>query len=365
MSDRPNTCRACSCQLEGRDVYEGICRSCREEEILAGTKPLKKRKTVSREAQPPPEPSPAAPPPASSPIDMDADTKELLALEDPAPAFALDPPPEPPSPPAEQHATAISFAEFHPAQLADDAAPPDPHEPSLSDDTTLLVSPVELDEELPVVEPEEHRATDHDEQAERAAPPEDEPPGIRLSLPSDAEPQTTSPLPSRTEQAPEAPPREPAASAAAEEESPYTDITLAEPPRQAESPAGAERPAAAQPRAADHPPGTATELVLEAPDPHSELAAKLDGLASRLDQLTLRLDGLAEQFDERAVRLDAAPSASTGREQVVFGFRAFVGFVLGLGVFALVAIGLTALAGLLFYPPALDLLRRAAAILGG
>ena len=96
MADRPATCRICGAELEGRDVYEGVCRTCREEEILSGG--VRPRKPAAPRPRPAPAPTPQAPaidePPPSPDvpsIDMDADTKELVVLADGTSA-----PPEPP-----------------------------------------------------------------------------------------------------------------------------------------------------------------------------------------------------------------------------------------------------------------------------
>jgi hypothetical protein len=69
------------------------------------------------------------------------------------------------------------------------------------------------------------------------------------------------------------------------------------------------------------------------------------------------LEDLAEQV-RRLEKLGLGELSGPAVGPVAFGFRAFFGFVLGMGVLAVVAIVLLAAVGFLFHPPALELLRQ-------
>ena len=73
-------------------------------------------------------------------------------------------------------------------------------------------------------------------------------------------------------------------------------------------------------------------------------------------ELRALLQRLTHDVEEVSARLrGSAGLTMTPRQQMGFGFRAFFGFLLGAGLFALAGMGILGLAGLLFYPPALAL----------
>ena len=374
MGQRPTTCRACGAELHGRDVYEGICRSCRENEVLGAAKPRARGPRSSPAPAPPPS---AAPPPDGPSVDMDADTKELLALGG-GEAAAPPSPPTPPAPPSSTAAageagTSLRFAEFESPEPKPRPSPSQSPAASSAADTESLG--VELAEpELPVTEP------------------------------ADDEPTRQMPA----EPAPEGPPP------SSEEPAPSVFLGMAEPRLEPEQPAGpsarvraARRPPPALPPQSLHLPDAppspadtdqATQTASEAPTPHPQppdsqaadarpplIRIAPDGPEHRPAssapapddtampqvlwdgdrELYQRLETLSSTVDELAARVDRLAPSRTWMQQVGFGFRACFGFVLGLGVLALVGVGLLALVGKLFYPPAFELLRRAAGALFG
>jgi hypothetical protein len=97
--------------------------------------------------------------------------------------------------------------------------------------------------------------------------------------------------------------------------------------------------------------------VQQAPGAAGEPGGRLRLADDPADRATAALLGeLAQQV--RALKDMVAELTARPVRPLRFGFGAFYGFVLGLGLLALVAVGLTALAGFLFYPPALDLLEH-------
>ena len=340
MSEQTTTCRVCGCELEGRDVYEGICGPCREEEILAGTK-VRKRPTKRAPRSTDGIPTPHSPIPTAPPIDMDADTKELLAVEEPAPV-----PTTPPSPTTATPGSTIQFAEFPTPK-----PPPPPPDVSDTSGTDAAVVPADLDDELQVLEPSHAPTTSQPQSSQPESPlprDEPEPPAFDLGFQKTDAPEPPAPSPPEPE-----PLHEPEPSQPADAGDTTLDFAFAELADEPEPNAPASEPEpAAPPRPAPSPPApTTTDVSFEPPPPHADMAAQIARLQKRLDDV--------------AARLDAPSGPRTGHPPIAFGIKACFGFVLGLGILAAVGIGLTALAGKLFYPPALDFLRRMAALLGG
>lgn len=343
MPEKTANCRVCGCELEGRDVYEGICLSCREAEILGG------RATPRKPRRPDPPPAPAGPvveevaPPQKAGVDMDADTKELIALAGHEPP----PDPEPPQPPpAPRHReTTILFAELGPptpeANHKTDAPSPadETPAPSLRFDQELELPVTELDEtvvddaEIEVVgEPPRQDAVVRED----TPPPRDEPSSeSAMVLPNSLSFAGHEPA------APPKPPEEP--EPASEPDEPEDGASLAFHPEHE----GEGVPTSAASRPATRDPDMPV-VTLKA-DP--ELDARLGRLETQIMELAERLKNLR-------------PAAAPG-QQIKRGMHVMFGMAIGLVVVAAVAAGLLALVGSLFYPPALDLLRRAAALVSG
>ena len=295
MADRQATCRVCGAKLEGRDVYEGICRTCREEEILSGG--VLPRKPAVPRRRPAPAPTPQAtaivePPPSPDvpSVDMDADTKELVVLADGTSA-----PPEPASAvvealpldtPAAHPEAADSDTEPVPLVMddgdeiaildmdGDEAAPPSGalairvDEPEDSDqDYALPVTEVDMGalagtdgEQGAVTAPPDMLRFVPDDEAGSAAPPPIAPPS--------AEPE---PEPAPVEEPPADEPPMPALSIEAGE------------------PAAATPPSQPPPR----PDPTVTDSAAARLELHAEFDARFRQLESRLAELSDRVTALA------------------------------------------------------------------------
>jgi len=296
MSDESPKCAKCGATLEGRDVYEGTCKACREEAVLGAAarapKPPTSRPAPQRPA------TPAAPDADAiaieATVDNEADTKEIAggvprapAHDDPVLAFH-DGPAAP--------ASAVELPT---------AAPQSPVQPAAE------VAGFRLKEE-PRPEPS------------KPEPPAPQPPAPAPTPP--AEPELVLVLDEASAKAPDSAQKQPE--------------WRAEP---AAAQAAAPAPRATQPAPSPAPVAPAAPaLELRADQVEGRLQALLDELAAQVEQLSRVLSSARQ----------AAPSP------VWFGFRACFGFVLGLGALALVAIALLALVGLLFYPPAFELLRN-------
>ena len=76
MPDQSPRCRQCGAELQGRDIYEGVCRDCREEQVLGG-RPSRTRETAA---------PPAVAPPLPPRVSMEEDTRELDAVQSPIPS---------------------------------------------------------------------------------------------------------------------------------------------------------------------------------------------------------------------------------------------------------------------------------------
>jgi len=328
MADRQATCRVCGAELEGRDVYEGICRTCREEEILSGG--ARPRKPAAPRPRPAPAPMPQAPaivePPPSPDVpsvDMDADTKELVVVADgtsapPEPSgAAIEAPPL--DTPAAHPEAADSDTEAVPLVMDDGAeiqildVDGDGAEPSSAAVAIRVDEPEDGDRDyaLPVTEVDmgvlagtdgEHSAVTippdmlrfvPDDEAGSAAPPPAAPPS--------AEPE---PEP--------APAEEPPA-----DEPPMPELSIE-----------TDEPTAAPPPA--QPPLRPAPTVTEPPAPRIELDAEFDArfrqLESRLAELSDRVTALGRAQGSRG---------SGGGALVKCLATAGVLAILGAGAFAL------------------------------
>ncbi len=97
-------CRSCGAELTGKDVYEGMCKACREEAILATppekhveTRPKPRPRTDKPLAQPP-QPAIAL----ETDVDVEADTRELVPAPEPESPSSQTAPPQAEEPPETQ-----------------------------------------------------------------------------------------------------------------------------------------------------------------------------------------------------------------------------------------------------------------------
>ena len=285
MSERQTICRVCGGALAGRDVFEGICRGCREDEVLgSGARP---RKPTPPKPEPKPEPSrppvtpQVAPPPDSPDIDVDADTKELAVLGD------LPPAPEPSAAPAAEDGQA-------PLTFAGPEAPDSPYDAEAADtgldsDTEAVALPADAGFELSVIDLVEEEELD---KPPAASPPIEPPPPEPRQEPVEGEP--------------------------AQETPPELRIRLDHPAAEPE-PTPTPRPAPA-----DDAPAPPARLNLS-----PELDARFRTLESRLAELAARLD------DARPLRGPAA--------QVKLGMCLVLGMALAAGLLGALAVGVLAL----------------------
>ncbi|MFP4056440.1 MAG: hypothetical protein ACLF0G_06190 [Candidatus Brocadiia bacterium] len=387
MPEDAPRCRSCGEALEGRDVYEGICTSCREELVLGGKKPTEPKE---RKKTPQPQQAPSKSPPIAADVDLDADTKELETVE-PAPQAqkALSHSEEQgrdsilPFTEAEQEDQGPAAPQQSPPDLGDElvisiddgAAQPPPSAkgterpasqgpPSDGDDELILT----LDEQPP---DEQEAPTDEQEEPEEPSPHEQKPESEENRR--EPSPQSAAPLAGTGAQQTEGQAaqhaddegRSPAARAAlrlaieeaqsARGEAPAETEKAQEqrakpqkpPPRQAPE----ARPAASpqEPQAAPSMPqrqplGLARE---EPPDPRS-----------LIENLSQQVQELRQQLESR----QAQPIS--GLRQVGLGLRMAMGFVLGLGAVVAAFAAVMGLVGI-FYRPALDVLRRVFGTLSG
>jgi len=328
MADRQATCRVCGAELEGRDVYEGICRTCREEEILSGR--VRPRKPVAPKPRPTPAPKPQAPAIGEPPprpdvpsVDMDADTKELVVLPDgtpelpAAPVSAIEAPPL--GTPAAHPEAADSDTEAVPLMMDDGdeieildvgADGPDASSPAVA----IRVDEPEDDDRdyaLPVTEVDMGvlAGTDGDDSALTV------PPDMLRFVPDDEAGSAAAP--------PAAPPPAEPEPAPAPAEEPLAD----EPPMPALSIEADEPPAAPPPA---QPPLRPAPTVTEPPVPRLELDAEFD---ARFRQLESRL----AELSDRVTALARAQGSGGSREGAAVKGLAAVGVlaILGAGAFAL------------------------------
>jgi hypothetical protein len=329
MTEDKTQCSVCGADLEGSDVYEGLCRKCREDQILG--RPPSARKPPRPVAPPPLRPAappPLKPSPASGPgviaietdVEPDADTREMLVLKEAAAA--------PPAPEAPQggEAASIRFVE--------------------------LQRPVE---EFIVLE-EGAEAPGREEPAPRPAEA-----AARLAPPAEAKPLQVGPPSPEPQFAPEPPVLKLRPEAVHAEPDATERAALAQPTPSLGAPHTFGRQAPPRPAPKSEEPGV---LTLRAPEdrPKPRLAAEAPlSLQERKDSVELRalLERLAHDVEEVSARLrGSAGLSTTPGQQIGFGFRAFFGFLLGASLFALTGVGILGLAGYLFYPPALALLKR-------
>ena len=369
MPDETPTCKSCGAALEGRDVYEGVCRTCREEAVLGSVKPPKK----PPRPQPPPPPTPSAPPAKAPPepsrrdvialetdVDSDADTKEMLVLERAA-AERRGESPRPtaasvePVAKAARDDTPITFLELEkPAESAprSERAPIALEMPPVAD--------VRLKEEpVPAARRVEQAPSPGPPQPRAAVPLAVEEPPIRIA---EAEP-------SRPEAAP---PPEPAARPEPLRVS--LVVEKEEPPRAPSRPGPPSLPTGSRPEATE--PVVLSLVAAEkrarpGPPPMPALPAA-DASPLRLEQefneveIRALLVRLANEVQEVSARLRGSAGLSvTPGQQVAFGLRAFFGFALGAVLLALAGAGILGLVGLLFHPPAFALLKQILATLFG
>ncbi|HPD17406.1 MAG TPA: hypothetical protein PLE19_20910 [Planctomycetota bacterium] len=371
MADETPKCKNCGAELQGRDVYEGTCRACREEAILGARPPRPKEKP---RGGPPPLPKArdkAVPPDAiaiETGVDIEADTKEIPSEGEAAagakPRHAPQPIPTPRAPapsaaPKTRAASGDSDLPFLELRRPAGAAPareemePAPSEDPVGDNAILPFTtasepaPSQPSAPLPAAEAPSPAASGPAvrHSTRRFAPQQvEEEPRPAERLPPRAEAPKFAPL---SPVPPAAATREPAREAAdfglveddPRDRQPPARIEPEPPVRPARAPAAAPALAAA--------PAVAAAPAAPAPRLETDLAS------GRLKSL---LDDLEAQVAQLSKVLSIAHTASP--RPVWFGFRAGIGFVLGLGVLAGVAAGLLALVGATVYPPALALLRR-------
>ncbi len=331
MSQQQTTCRACGCELAGRDVYEGICKRCREDEILGKSararKPPRPQPDPAPAARPQPPADPVisqAPPPPDEPrVDMDADTKELVIVGEG---------------PDDRSGPAAGQGGDAPA-------------PSLDADTKAAPLVIDEEAELSILDASDHEPDD------ALAPPAvairveepDADPGYVLPLSDvstgllsadDAQPSavTSPPQPLRIlTDRPATPPAEPPSPGArraparrqppaqpVEDEPPPPDLKL-----RLHHPAVEPAPSPKAPPATDEPePRPPARLAID-----TELDARFRQLEGRLAELAARIDALAE----------AQPSHRHGGSAVTF----LVAVLAGLGALLLLGGGLVVVLRLL------------------
>jgi hypothetical protein len=294
MAEPQATCRRCGCELEGRDVYEGICRPCLEDEVLGG------RARPRKPAPPPaaPKPQKPIPPPAAPGIDMDADTKELEVLPETSP--------EPPDPPAaDDGAVGLAFQDETELEFTD--VPSDDADTPADPPAAVAVDDVGDDEILPLTE-----FAQDDSPAPRAAPPAagDEPPDLLRFSGQDAETEIPAAPP------PPEPEPAPADEGGGAEREPEIRLRLdhLEP-----APEPERGPAAALRSPEEDLPAAPARLRL---DP--ELESRFRALEARVAELAARLDDSA---------------ARTGAGQVKLGVRFFLGMAVAAAVLGGLAYG--------------------------
>jgi len=309
MSDEQKPlCRSCGAELSGKDVYEGMCKACREEAIL-GSPPEK-----HVEARPRPRPrkdKPVVEVPEGAialetDVDVEADTRELAVEAEgrPEPVAAAPQPEARPLPEAASEVAAPTRSAF---SLI----------PEVGEAQAITPAP-----------------TDHETTTK------DAPPGLADSEVGFLEPRLE----------PQAPER-PADSGVRTADNSAT--TPAQPPLAVEeSGPAAEKAPAPEPR----------------PEPTAGSNAQTPGLAlDREDELAQLRPLLVELSAEvRSLRESLGCAQPSQPRPIAFGFKAFFGFLLAIGLTALVALGIMALLGATLWPPALEALRRLfGAITGG
>jgi len=387
-TDTPR-CKACGQELTGRDVYEATCKSCRAEAVLGAPAPAKQARPS---APPPPLPAKSAADPdpgdrialETSAVDLEADTKEIQGMAaalavpaacgapaaEPSPAAEAEPPAS--DAPADDHT--IRFTEGNaeakpdlqsairhssrprtqPAPASSAPAPtggsrdagaarwPAMDRPATGDESANLLS-LRLEGDA-AAEARPNRIS-------APAPPPQSParPSTGTDRPDLAEerepapPSPKPPLPS--ERKPEPPPHRVA---------PVPTLEFPEPESEPE-PRDRQAPPRGHPTRPEPPPAEAVviEAPASAPPKPQPLHLGAEKTEGRLQALLEQMSGQVEQ-----ISIVLADTRRAAPSPFWFGFRAFFGFVLGAGALAVVAVGLLAVAGLLFYRPAFEFLRR-------
>ncbi len=366
MGDESPKCKACGTELQGRDIYEGTCKRCREEAVLGAPAPARKPKPIQPSA--PAAGSPPPMPPADSiaieaTVDLDADTKEIPAEEAPSPGAATEEPaPEAEKAPEVPLDSDVIPGPFGPADEPKlpfvEIAPPAPAQAPAAEakQPEAAAAPTIRHMEKPMAAGRSGVTRSYDSfHGDSEAPAKL---GRPMMLSQVEQPLAKQPAaapaasasarlelaPSGEERpAPAEPPAEVLAEVAPEEPKPR-ERRPAAPTRRVEAPPAGP---AVKPEALPARPTVNTEAIAQV------VKLQVDAIEGKLKAL---IDDLAGQVEQLSKVLTVAHQASP--QPFWFGFRAFFGFLVGMGALAAVAAGLLALVGTLFYPPALDLLKQ-------
>ena len=360
MDDESAKCRSCGAELQGRDVYEGVCKACREEAALGA--PAATRRPRSPKRRPPPfTPTPGDAIAIETSVDLEADTKEMSPEERAA----------------EEAARRAAEPEFSPGEPAEPAAEDQPAVPIDSDVIPFSFGPSDASPppaaaEAPPAEPPAAPgpAIRHLDKTLAGAPGAGPAGGIKRSYESfhgDSEAPGRLARPSAQAPAlePEARP-EPLPALR-----PLPRIELP-PSQEAKPPAPPAQPLSLPGRGQGEGGDKARPSPIPLPEREGgaggerfPLVARTRESAPKLqaDALEGRIKTLLDDFSGQVEQLSRVLSSAyqVSPNPFWFGFKAFFGFLVGMGAVAAVALGLLALAAL-FYPPAFDLLRQ---IFGG
>ncbi|NQT88479.1 hypothetical protein HQ560_17055 [bacterium] len=305
MPSSPVKCRACGSELEGREIYEGICGSCHEDEVLGKTPKPKPRKSPPR----------GRPKPAPPPVDMEADTREIEPLPDPDAPVA--PAPEPADP--EELVIALDSAgapdDLIPLEDMSLSETQEPELLSLVSSSPAMEIPAHILRSLSISEEPELPLDDDDDDAldddeEGLTPPEPQeeplatPPKLRVEDEDEPAPEFRIAFQDEPTLAAKAQPAQPARPRRQEDDSP---LMLAA------SPQG---------------------------DPFHAIE---------------RESGRVNALHDRITRLERLQSTRSG--SFPGGMRTGLGFAFGVGVGLAALAGLAALVGATVYPPALEWLK--------
>ncbi len=300
--DQKPLCRACGAELTGKDVYEGMCKACREEAIL-GSSPEKQVEARPR----PRRDKPAVEVPEGAialetDVDVEADTRELgVKAEAPPEPVAAAPRPE--HRPAPEPASEEAARTRSPFSLI----------PEVGDGPAIPLAPT-------------------DDETTTKPTPKDASPDVGNSEVGFLEPRLVP-------EAPE-PPAQPPPEARGE-------VATAPPP----PPAVTEEPEPVAEKAPAPEPRPEPSAASRTQTPR--LALDIEGQLAQLRPLLVELSA-----EVRSVRESLGRAQASQPRPIAFGFKAFFGFLLAFGLTALVALGIMALLGATVYPPALETLRR-------
>ena len=306
MPDSSVTCRVCGCELEGREVYEGICTACHEDEVLGKTAKPGPRKPLPRKKA-----APVAPP-----VDMEADTREIEPLPDPDPSLPI---PEPPPP------------------VPDMAA---------DEDISIALDSAEADEEEADVLPLQSAPSPETEEPEMlslisSSPAMEIPRDALPRLPLDPEPE----LPLDVEDDDELRIEEEEAGqdeASDAQEADTAEETGHEPPLEFQRDPTLVLPS--QAASAPHPEARGPEPLVLAASPEGSPFPAIERQTGRLNAL-----------QDRVERLERLLNTRNGTFRG--GLKTGVGFLFGAAVGLALLAGLTAAVGATVYPPALEWLK--------